>query len=81
MSAVFVTFGSPLFSPMMIDACLEQMEKSLGGTCLGRFICQDRHTIILNRSGHTDDKNEADARRFAEGLLNRCRHKSAETAE
>lgn len=81
MSAVFVTFGSALFSPMMTDACLDQMEKSLGGTCLGRFMCQDHHAIIFTHPGHPDEKDETDARRFAEGLLRRCRNKGADTAE
>ena len=72
MSAVFVTFGAPLFGPMTANACLDKMEKGLQGTSLGRFKCHGFHKIIRTYPSHPDDKDVADAVRFAEELLNRC---------
>ena len=80
MSAVFVTFGAPLFGPLTANACLKNMEKELHGTSLGRFKCHGFHKIIRTYSGHPDDKDMSDAALFAEALLERCRH-AAKIAE
>ncbi len=76
MSAVFVTFGAPLFGPMTANACLKKMEKSLQGTSLGKFKCHGRHKILRTYPSHPDEKDTADATRFALELLDRCQNNS-----
>ena len=72
MSAVFVTFGAPLFGPMTANACLNKMEKKLHGTCLGRFKCRGFHQIFRTYPSHPDNHDKSDAEQFAETLLQRC---------
>jgi flavodoxin len=72
MSAVFVTFGAPLFGPMTANACLNKMEKKLQGTCLGRFKCHGYHKIFFTYPSHPDEQDKADATQFAEKLLEKC---------
>ena len=80
MSAVFVTFGAPLFGPLTANACLKKMEKGLHGTSLGSFKCHGFHKIIRTYAGHPDDKDMSDAALFAEALLEKYRH-AAKSAE
>ncbi len=72
MSAVFVTFGAPLFGPLTANACLDKMEKKLHGTCLGRFKCHGFHKILRTYSSHPDEEDKSDAASFAVELLERC---------
>jgi flavodoxin len=72
MSAVFVTFGAPLFGPLTANACLDKMEKKLQGTCLGRFKCHGYHKILFTYPSHPDEQDKADAAKFAEKLLEKC---------
>jgi flavodoxin len=72
MSAVFVTFGAPLFGPLTANACLDKMEKKLSGTCLGRFKCHGFHKIFRTYPSHPDEKDKSDATQFAARLLARC---------
>lgn len=74
MSAVFVTFGAPLFGPMTANACLDNMEKKLHGTCLGRFKCHGFHKIFRTYSSHPDEKDKSDAVEFAVRIRERCLH-------
>ena len=72
MSAVFVTFGAPLFGPLTANTCLNKMGKKLQGTCLGRFKCHGFHKILRTYPSHPDEKDKSDAVEFAAALLERC---------
>jgi flavodoxin len=72
MSAVFATFGAPLFGPMTANACLNSMEKKLQGTCLGRFKCRGFHKILRTYPSHPDEQDKADATKFASEIRSLC---------
>jgi len=72
MSAVFATFGAPLFGPLTADACLNKMEKKLQGTCLGRFKCHGYHKLFFTYPSHPDEQDKADAAKFAAEIRNLC---------
>ncbi len=72
-TAVFVTFGAPFFGPFAAEKCLNGMEKRLRGTCIGRFKCHGFHQILGTYPTHPDEKDRADAARFATGLITRCK--------
>jgi flavodoxin len=74
MSAVFVTFGAPLFGPATANACLDKMEKKLQGTCLGRFKCRGYHKLIFTYPSHPDQQDKADAKQFAAEIREICLH-------
>lgn len=71
-SAVFVTYGAPLFGPHTANTCLDSMAEKLGGTCFGTFKCHGFHQIFRTYPDHPDETDRADATRFATGLLERC---------
>jgi len=70
-SAVFVTYGAPLFGSFTADMCLDSMEKKLKNTCLGRFKCNGLHKILRTYPSHPDEADKIEAARFAVGLLDR----------
>ncbi|RLC29629.1 MAG: hypothetical protein DRH32_07045 [Deltaproteobacteria bacterium] len=70
-SAVFVTYGAPLFGSFTADRCLNSMEKKVGGTCLGRFKCNGFHKILRTYPRHPDEVDKSEAAFFAIGLLER----------
>ncbi len=70
-SAVFVTYGAPLFGTLTANRCLNSMEKKLGGQCLGRFKCNGFHKIFRTYPRHPDETDKSEAARFAAGLLER----------
>jgi len=70
-SAVFVTYGAPLFGSWTADGCLSSMEEQLGQTSVGRFKCNGLHKIFRTYPSHPDDTDLSEAARFAEGLLER----------
>jgi len=72
MSAVFVTFGAPLFGPITANTCLDKMEKKLHGTCLGRFKCRGFHKIFRTYPSHPDEEDKSEAVQFATILLEYC---------
>jgi len=72
MSAVFVTFGAPLFGPLTANTCLNKMEKKLQGSCLGRFKCHGFHKILRTYPSHPNEEDKSDAAQFAAALLERC---------
>lgn len=73
-SAVFVTFGAPLFGPFTANRCLNSMAEKLHETCIGRFKCHGFHHIFRTYSDHPDEMDKTDAAKFAAGLLERCRN-------
>jgi len=73
LSAVFATFGAPLFGPLTANMCLNDMEKRLYDTCIGRFKCHGFHQILRTYPSHPDEEDQRDAARFAAGMLERCR--------
>lgn len=79
-SAVFVTYGAPLFGSWTANRCLSSMEKQLGGSCVGRFKCNGHHKILRTYPNHPDDEDLSEAARFAEGLLERVAHKESPEA-
>lgn len=81
LSAVFVTFGAPLFGPLTANACLNKMEKSLQGTSLGRFKCHGFHKVFRTYPSHPGEKDKDEAARFAAEILNRCRNPESSRAE
>jgi len=70
-SAVFVTYGAPLFGPFMADTCLDSMEEKLQDSSLGRFKCHGFHQIFRTYPDHPDNKDRKDAAQFAAGLCER----------
>jgi len=68
-SAVFVTFGAPLFGPFTANRCLDSMAEKLHETCIGRFKCHGFHHIFRTYSDHPDEIDKTDAEKFAAGLL------------
>jgi flavodoxin len=70
-SAVFVTYGAPLFGSFTADRCLNSMEKKIGNTCLGRFKCNGFHEILRTYPSHPDEEDKSEAALFAVGLLER----------
>ena len=72
-SAVFVTFGAPLFGPFTANRCLNSMAEKLHETCIGRFKCHGFHHLFRTYSDHPDEIDKTDAEKFAAGLLERCR--------
>ena len=70
-SAVFVTYGAPLFGPFMADTCLDSMEEKLQDSSLGRFKCHGFHHIFRTYPDHPDNKDRKDAAQFAAGLCKR----------
>ena len=70
-SAVFVTYGAPLFGTLTANKCLKSMEKKLGGQCLGRFKCTGFHKIFRTYPRHPDETDKSEAARFAAGLVER----------
>lgn len=70
-SAVFVTYGAPLFGTLTANRCLNSMEKKLGGHCVGRFKCNGFHKILRTYPSHPDETDKSEAARFAAGLLER----------
>jgi len=70
-SAVFVTYGAPLFGSFTADRCLNSMEKKIGDTCLGRFKCNGFHKILRTYPSHPDEEDKSEAALFAAGLLER----------
>jgi len=71
-SAVFVTFGAPLFGPASASICLDYMEKKLSNTSIGRFRCNGFHRIFRTYPDHPDEKDKADAAEFAGSLMILC---------
>lgn len=71
LSAVFVTYGAPLFGTLTANKCLDSMEKKLGGPCLGRFKCNGFHKIFRTYPRHPDETDKSEAARFAAGLAER----------
>lgn len=71
-SAVFVTFGVPVFGPLTAKMCLNYMEGKLGGTSIGRFKCHGFHHYLKTYPDHpnTDDAKEAIS--FASDLEKKC---------
>ena len=51
---------------------LDNMEKKLHGTCLGRFKCHGFHKILRTYPNHPDEEDKSDAVSFAIELLERC---------
>jgi len=72
-SAVFVTYGAPLFGPIMADTCLDSMEEKLQGSSLGQFKCHGFHQIFRTYPDHPDKMDRQDAAHFAVGLCERWR--------
>jgi len=72
-SAVFATFGAPLFGPLTANMCLNGMEKRLHQSCIGRFKCHGFHQILRTYPSHPDEEDRRDAACFAAGILARCR--------
>lgn len=70
-SAVFVTYGAPLFGTLTANKCLNSMEKKLGRHCVGRFKCNGFHKILRTYPSHPDETDKSEAARFAAGLLER----------
>lgn len=70
-SAVFVTYGAPLFGSFTANRCLDSMEEKLQGTSLGRFKCNGFHKIFLTYPRHPDEEDKSEAALFAAGLLKR----------
>ncbi|MBC2714762.1 MAG: hypothetical protein HF978_05565 [Desulfobacteraceae bacterium] len=70
-SAVFVTYGAPLFGTLTANACLNSMEKKLHQTSLGRFKCNGFHKIFRTYPKHPDEEDKSEAARFAAGLMER----------
>ncbi len=70
-SAVFVTYGAPLFGPFMADTCLDSMEEKLQDTSLGRFKCHGFHQIFRTYPDHPDGQDRKDASQFAARLRER----------
>jgi flavodoxin len=70
-SAVFVTYGAPLFGTLTANQCLNSMEKKLGGHCLGRYKCNGFHKIFRTYPSHPDAVDKSEAARFAAGLMER----------
>ena len=70
-SAVFVTYGAPLFGTLTANKCLNSMEKKLGGHCVGRYKCNGFHKILRTYPSHPDETDKSEAARFAAGLLER----------
>lgn len=73
-SAVFVTFGAPVFGPSSADKCLNSMAEKLHETCIGKFKCLGFHHIFRTYSNHPDEIDKTDAEKFAAGLLEQCRN-------
>ncbi len=71
-SAVFVTYGAPLFGPAIADICLSSMEKKLHNTSIGRFRCHGFHQIFRTYPKHPDQNDKTDAAEFARGLMILC---------
>ncbi len=70
-SAVFVTYGAPLFGSFTANRCLDFMEEELQGTSLGRFKCNGFHKILLTYPRHPDEEDKSEAALFAASLLER----------
>ena len=70
-SALFVTYGAPLFGPFMADTCLDSMEKKLQDSSLGRFKCHGFHQIFRTYADHPDQNDKTDAAQFAVGISER----------
>ena len=70
-SAVFVTYGAPLFGSFTANRCLDSMEEKLGQTSLGRFKCNGFHKIFRTYPRHPDEEDKSEAALFAAGLLAR----------
>ncbi|MCD6585326.1 MAG: hypothetical protein J7K96_06150 [Desulfobacteraceae bacterium] len=70
-SAVFVTYGAPLFGSFTANRCLDSMEEKLQGTSLGRFKCNGFHKIFLTYPRHPDKEDKSEAALFAAGLMER----------
>ncbi len=68
-SAVFATYGAPLFGSFTANRCLDSMEKKLGNTSIGRFKCNGLHKILRTYPSHPDEEDKSEAARFAVGLL------------
>ena len=79
-SAVFVTYGAPLFGTLTANSCLSSMEKKLNHTSLGRFKCNGLHKIFRTYPSHPDETDKSEAARFAAGLLERLAEKKTSTA-
>lgn len=71
-SAVFVTYGAPLFGPAAAECCLNIMEKKLHNTSIGRFRCHGFHHIFRTYPKHPDNKDKESAVEFAKGLMILC---------
>ena len=71
-SAVFVTYGAPLFGPATAEACLNIMERKLHNTSIGRFRCHGFHHIFRTYPKHPDNKDKTSAVEFAKGLMILC---------
>ena len=70
-SAVFVTYGAPLFGSFTANKCLDSMEEKLCQTSLGRFKCNGFHKIFLTYPRHPDEEDKSEAALFAAGLMER----------
>jgi len=70
-SAVFVTYGAPLFGSLTATRCLNSMEDQLNETCIGRFKCNGFHKIFRTYPCHPDEEDKSEAALFAAGLLER----------
>jgi len=70
-SAVFVTYGAPLFGSFTANRCLNSMEEKLNQTSIGRFKCNGFHKILRTYPSHPDEEDKSEAAVFAAGLLER----------
>ena len=80
-SAVFVTYGAPLFGSFTANRCLNSMEEKLHKTCLGKFKCNGFHKIFRTYPLHPDEEDKSEAARFAAGLLERFPYEDAPAVE
>ena len=70
-SAVFVTYGAPLYGSLTANRCLDSMEEKLNDSSMGRFKCNGFHKILMTYPSHPDEEDKSEAALFAAGLLER----------
>lgn len=68
-SAVFCTYGAPLFGKKSADGCLNYMKKRLQTEVIGEFKCLGFHHIFRTYKNHPNKNDLANAKTFVKELL------------